>query len=1056
MNNMFKSKALRVVMLLVLVVMCLAVMAGCGQKAVSDIAISESDRPKLSYVQGQELDLSKGKLTVIRDGDVSNIPLDAEGVTVSGYEKNTLGKQTLTVTYEGKTATYDITVVARMVVENNETNYFVGDAFDNSKGRVKVAKNDGSFAYVDLNNQSLSITGFDSANAGTVQVKVSYQDAGETYETTFPVTIHAVGNVTFNRPVKATYQSHETQLVLTGGYLTVTSASDPNFSKYVDLTMDMISGFDPSAATIENRNQALKQTITVAYGGNSFQYEVSILYGAVSLFMDNANQLKDLDWSDENLELSSEQASLAVETMFEYFNMTKADKSQVPEELLHAVVKPAAIYGTKMLYVLSESFSQSFTLNENGNMLLQAKSYDQLVVDRLRLLDTEEPFVQCALLLQEMLVQFSTVEIREGETVQDVIKVPSADEINFYVGLYDFLASLYNSIAVVPDNWTLEDLRNYGDSIDVTVYMMQLGGFFGPTYDYVYDAISSWRTNNDMMEIIYNYYCYVADDGHEIIQQVLWQQMPLPGDMQDWYVAFYKAVSEAQYMANYGDTNAYLHDVTAFMYYYYTAVELADGIKNGDNALYRDLYEIIHGDLYMQDNIICATAGYVSHSNGLVDSENYRQLWLKYLAVYDMYVRGVYNPEENQAEVNAIFDAMMKLNATEMYSFLSSLQYKYMETNGSYHAFDYSTKAGNSFIAVLANHYLANCPEEVVAIFEQLMLAIEDYAIYSGLANTNALDSFRTNMSEVRVAVTMLSDEHKAIFNSMFATAYAKYSRIYESVGTSQSFDIDSATMEQVDALYATILNAFSISEYMSNPSLSQSELRFTCIQLFASYEKAQQLYDALNNSGNADVITLLNTKQYAVGDNQQTLETCYNIIRNNFIAWMFYGLRFEQKDENGESLGSVAAWSLYEGSGLDEFLTLAADLLLAGYNGTTSELSWEYVESVAAALRSQNADNYFQLYGMGIQRYLDCIAAFLRAKIDDQATEELAIAILNAEFGYIVYHAMGYRDQELQYFKQQFENAKQLMESLEDTTVYDAHLKDMYEFYLAYYNTLQ
>ena len=82
MNNMFKSKALRVVMLLVLVVMCLAVMAGCGQKAVSDIAISESDRPKLSYVQGQELDLSKGKLTVIRDGDVSNIPLDAEGVTV--------------------------------------------------------------------------------------------------------------------------------------------------------------------------------------------------------------------------------------------------------------------------------------------------------------------------------------------------------------------------------------------------------------------------------------------------------------------------------------------------------------------------------------------------------------------------------------------------------------------------------------------------------------------------------------------------------------------------------------------------------------------------------------------------------------------------------------------------------------------------------------------------------------------------------------------------------------------------------------------------------------
>ena len=39
---------------------------------------------------------------------------------------------------------------------------------------------------------------------------------------------------------------------------------------------------------------------------------------------------------------------------------------------------------------------------------------------------------------------------------------------------------------------------------------------------------------------------------------------------------------------------------------------------------------------------------------------------------------------------------------------------------------------------------------------------------------------------------------------------------------------------------------------------------------------------------------------------------------------------------------------------------------------------------------------------------------------------------------------------------KELYDRKNELMESLEDTTVYDAHLKDMYEFYLAYYNTLQ
>ena len=60
------------------------------------------------------------------------------------------------------------------------------------------------------------------------------------------------------KPNKIAYKSYDTELDLSGGYLTITSGSKIG---YVNLTKDMATGFDPTAVTAENPVDT--QTITI-------------------------------------------------------------------------------------------------------------------------------------------------------------------------------------------------------------------------------------------------------------------------------------------------------------------------------------------------------------------------------------------------------------------------------------------------------------------------------------------------------------------------------------------------------------------------------------------------------------------------------------------------------------------------------------------------------------------------------------------------------------------------------------------------------------------------
>lgn len=64
---------------------------------------------KIEYTAGESLDITGGKVTVTYDDNTTET-VDLSQATVTGFDPDKVGTQTLTVTYNGKTTTFDVTV----------------------------------------------------------------------------------------------------------------------------------------------------------------------------------------------------------------------------------------------------------------------------------------------------------------------------------------------------------------------------------------------------------------------------------------------------------------------------------------------------------------------------------------------------------------------------------------------------------------------------------------------------------------------------------------------------------------------------------------------------------------------------------------------------------------------------------------------------------------------------------------------------------------------------------------------------------------------------------
>ena len=110
----------RIIGIILLILIASAMLfTGVSCKATPEIAVKEDSMPQLVHVLGEELDFSKGVLVVNQGKKTEEIAMNADGVEISGYNKDQLGEQTVTVTYNGASTTVTVTVVERMQIVDN-------------------------------------------------------------------------------------------------------------------------------------------------------------------------------------------------------------------------------------------------------------------------------------------------------------------------------------------------------------------------------------------------------------------------------------------------------------------------------------------------------------------------------------------------------------------------------------------------------------------------------------------------------------------------------------------------------------------------------------------------------------------------------------------------------------------------------------------------------------------------------------------------------------------------------------------------------------------------
>ena len=110
-------------------------------------------------------------LATYNDGDKKTLALSDEGVEVTGFDITNVGAYTVTVSYGGKSVTFDATVTAPQitktyVVAPTKTGYVQGDVFELDGAKVVFAKDNGYDETIDVTttNTDISITLGGSSN----------------------------------------------------------------------------------------------------------------------------------------------------------------------------------------------------------------------------------------------------------------------------------------------------------------------------------------------------------------------------------------------------------------------------------------------------------------------------------------------------------------------------------------------------------------------------------------------------------------------------------------------------------------------------------------------------------------------------------------------------------------------------------------------------------------------------------------------------------------------------------------------------------------------------
>lgn len=134
---------------------------------------------KLSYIEGEDLDLTGGYFTIkFNNLETEKITLTNENATISGFDNAKIGEQTISVDYFPNTFTFTVNVEAKTAIAIEITQlptkleYLEGEEFVPDGGELIVTYNNKTSETLEL--AKATITGFDSNTIGEQTVTVDY------------------------------------------------------------------------------------------------------------------------------------------------------------------------------------------------------------------------------------------------------------------------------------------------------------------------------------------------------------------------------------------------------------------------------------------------------------------------------------------------------------------------------------------------------------------------------------------------------------------------------------------------------------------------------------------------------------------------------------------------------------------------------------------------------------------------------------------------------------------------------------------------------------------
>lgn len=915
-----------------------ALFVSACEDPIESISVENGDLPQTIFVLGQEPDFSGGMLTVMRGNEREKISLGSEGVFIGGYDKTKLGEQTVTVTYRECSATFKVTTVKRIAAEQITTDYFVGEPFDFTAGAFRVTDDGGSSVRVPLTDPRLSIGGFSSETAGTVSLSVSFTDGETHYEDAVEVHVHEADSVRIKLPNKTFYKSHEETFDPSGGYITL---EGDGIRRQVTLTADMVEGFDPSLATLEdNRETPYKETLTVRYAGEEKDFTISIVFSDVSVIKLRAQQCAAAypDWTQgipRGVD-RSQYGKDAFEAMNLWFGLSAGDKAYISEDELLAVLRPATVRGVTDWTTEAAKYARTFRI-EGSSFTVIGENYSTTKADYLRLQDEEEPIRAYGATLISIRNEFGDLlltgtEPEPPEEGEEEEEEPVRNTIELYLtefydpeGLVELLLprlelilTLYETLDdEVPEQWTAESLRadpEIAAKVTQAIGIVSVSPYHGYANRSLYGAVARWRP--DFFEIIYSF-AFADDRSAEIIDQL--KDKYLPGPLERVYVGLVGGLYET---VDLSDGKA---DGTDFMTHFLNAEAAIAEIENGGNEMYTTLFEELEfNNLLVDENNRYLTVdfgslmqfvrttdyGYFYVNKYGVGEEPLDALWAKYVELVNLRSASVAyaSAPDYGDKVEAMLRAYVELLPMEQFSFLLTL-YPNLENATPAESFDFASPA-SEFVAILSEYYqgLAGFGQNAFALVQTLMRASEAYAFRFNGGAQNFDAYMRTAMDEY----AGLGNAQRT-FNARLGYFYERYSRLYEEYNRTPSLGESEAD--------------FAAFQLAAGNALQAYEQHASPIVFLTQYERARTLKEKILSSGTEAAQAYA---EYACYQGY-TLDYLMLSMRLNVVGYLASA---------ANAMGGYLLWDLYRADpNLSVFLSSAADIV-EFYSNPSAQLS--------------------------------------------------------------------------------------------------------------------